>query len=463
MSVSGRLKILIFIEVDVVVRHFIHSRAFADICRNHDVLFVFNSLGHKRLGSIDPAKLDLPAPYIHLSSHPRRTFLWKRLFLTDQLRWRPGKQTRMIRKMRRRTLGWKASILLSTLALPGIHQVYSRRIRQELARTPFPELTNLIRTERPDVILHPCVLEGEYLNDLIEAGKTQHVPSVVIMNSWDNPSTKRSMVGAPDRVLVWGPQTRQHTIEFAQVPADQVVEFGVAQFEVYRQPPRITREEFLTQNNLPADRPVMLYAGSSTGTAEIDHLELLDRAISDGRLPPCSVLYRPHPWGNGGAGGEKILDQNWQNVFIEESMRGYLERVRAGDYAKYLSDYRDTHDVLSHIDCLISPLSTIILEGALHAKPVMCFMPTDDASAHFKENAGFTHFHDMLNHPQILISYGRDGLLRDANRLLESAKDADFKERLLRSCAHFVSTFDATYSERLDCFLRQLVEGAKKT
>ena len=43
------MKILIFIETDVVVRHFIFSKAFLFLNKFHDVVYVFPD-GDKRLG-----------------------------------------------------------------------------------------------------------------------------------------------------------------------------------------------------------------------------------------------------------------------------------------------------------------------------------------------------------------------------------------------------------------------------
>ena len=37
------------------------------------------------------------------------------------------------------------------------------------------------------------------------------------MNSWDNPSTKRSIVGNPDWFFVWGDQTKNHAIKYMNI------------------------------------------------------------------------------------------------------------------------------------------------------------------------------------------------------------------------------------------------------
>ena len=75
-------------------------------------------------------------------------------------------------------------------------------------------------------LIHPSVLEGHFINDLVEIGAARSVPTVAIMNSWDNPSTKRAIVGMPDWLLVWGSQTKMHAERYMRMPPARVVAFG---------------------------------------------------------------------------------------------------------------------------------------------------------------------------------------------------------------------------------------------
>ena len=81
-----------------------------------------------------------------------------------------------------------------------------------------------------------------------------------------------------------------------------------------------------------------------------------------------SILYRPHPWGGGGNRGNEILNHNWKHVKIESYSKKYLKSLRNKGYHMTFPDYSDTHIVLSHVDFVISPLSTILIEAALLIK-----------------------------------------------------------------------------------------------
>jgi hypothetical protein len=443
------VKALIFIEHDVVIRHFVHSRVFAAFIAAHDVTFVFPEPNYKRV-TMDVSTLDLGAPYRHLTVHQARLVIWKRLFQVDLLRWRPGTLFAALRTLHREMIGPKATALYTVLSLPGIYKLF-RLISFARVRTiPFTELDLLIAEEAPDILIHPSVLEGVYINDLVSASKATGIPLAVIMNSWDNPCTKRAMVGTPDWLLVWGPQTRKHAIDFVGMPPDRTLMFGAAQFDVYREPPRITRAEFCARHQIDPGARILLYAGSSKGTDEFAHLTAIEEAIDQGRLGNTVIVYRPHPWGLGGKGGERILDHSWRHLRIETSMQAYLESVRRGDTTMSFPDYRDTHDVLSSIDALVSPLSTIILEGALHNKPVLSFLPIEETGArHFQLALPLKHFEDMFNMPEFLVARGRAELIPGIKTLLSRLDDDDFAERSHKACAHFVASFDRPYGERL--------------
>lgn len=456
------MKILVFIEHDIIIRHFIHSDAFAELARRHEVRFVFPERGNKRV-SVDVEALDLPAPMRRLPVHQKRLELWKRLFIADALRWRPGAQFKTLRRFRREMIGPKAAFVFRFLSLPGAFQALRRWTLAKIRATPHRALDALLNEEKPDVIIHPSVLEGVYINDLVEASETRGLPFVVIMNSWDNPSTKKAVVGAPDRLLVWGEQTKRHAMRYMDMPSEKLICFGAAQFDVFRQPPRISREEFCAAHDIPPSSTILLYAGSSKDSDEFGHLELIDRTIDEGALGDVALVYRPHPWGGGGRGGERILDHPWRHVRIEATMREYLERVRAGGGGIHMADYRDTHDVLSSIDALVSPLSTIIVEAALHGKPALCFLPIDEQQArHFQITAPLTHFEDMYDAPEFLVAQGRERLAPALRELLQRCSEPGFSDRVRAACDYFVESFDQAYSERLADYVEALVAAPSK-
>ena len=135
-------------------------------------------------------------------------------------------------------------------------------------------------------------------------------------------------------------------------------------------------------------------------------------------------------------------------------MREYLEQVRAGQTQICLSEYRHTHEVLTHCDALISPLSTIILEAALHGKPAMCFLPDTGQSNHFQNDSRLMHFQDMFEMPEIMVAHNYKELITGACELLERAKDDACHDKMIKLSEFFVEPHGEPFSRRL----RQLCE-----
>ena len=96
-----------------------------------------------------------------------------------------------------------------------------------IKRFPNIELIKILKKEKPDLLIHPSVLEGSYIDDVIFYGNKIKKPVIVIMNSWDNPLTKRSVVNKDYYLLVWGKQTKSHAINYMGLDEKRVIEFGV--------------------------------------------------------------------------------------------------------------------------------------------------------------------------------------------------------------------------------------------
>jgi len=453
------VKVLVFIDADLVVRHFVMSGAFAELAARHDVGFVFLDPANRRMGPVRPELLDLhSAGYELLEVDPARARLWSELFTVDRLRLRPGRQFRAVRRIYRNAQSWKGRLIYQALALPGLRQLFGWVQHRRLDARPNRPLEALLDRHRPDLVVHPTVLNGLFINDVVQTCRRRGLPHVLIMNSWDNPSSKQAVVGHPDLLLVWGEQTEEHALKYMNMPADRVRRFGAAQFEVYREPPRLDRAAFCAAHDIDPSKRILLYAGSSKETDEFSHLKAIEALIESGALADTIVLYRPHPWGNGGQDGHRIIDEPWRHVRLERSMRGYLEQVKAGNREKSLPDYRETRDLLCHIDALLSPLSTIIVEAARLGHPVLCFLPEDELqeAEHLRIALPSVHFDALYAMPGVMVACSRQAMLDALPPLLALSRDTEARERLRSATDFIIEPFDEPWGRRFVALAEEL-------
>lgn len=451
------MKCLIFIDHDIIYRNFVQSDALVELSQDAEVVFVF--IESKRV-TVDLN--NFPYPWVKVPVNNQRAASWRRLFQIERMRWRLGRGWRAVRGSLRYSLGWKGSLLIGFLSLPGIYRVYRHKLLVGLNQEHSNPLSELFAKEQPDIILSPSALEGPLLNDLITLCNKTNIPSVLIMNSWDNPSTKRAVVGSPDWLLVWGAQTRSHAIQYMGMRPDRVVSFGAAQFEIFKSKPRYERSQLLARYKIKGPCKLILYAGSSQHSDEFEHVQLIDEAISKGKLSNAVVIYRPHPWGNCGFEGHRFATHKWKNVHLDQTMREYVMQIGRKKIQFNSADYRDTHDLLSAVDAVISPMSTILLEAAMHGKPILCYQSGVSGNSAMKVRVNQTQFVDLFKNDDVLIS-GDKEFLSAFSHLLEKINDRGIHERLKAMSRHFVADFDRPYGVRLSHLLHKLLSKTYET
>jgi hypothetical protein len=243
------------------------------------------------------------------------------------------------------------------------------------------------------------------------------------------------------------------------MPLDRIRRFGAAQFEVYREPPRLDRAAFCAAHDIDPAKRILLYAGSSKETDEFSHLKAIEAMIEEGRLPDTVLLYRPHPWGNGGQDGYRMIDEPWRHVRLERSMRGYLEQVKAGNLKKSLPDYRETRDLLCHIDALVSPLSTIIVEAARLGHPVLCFLPEDELqqAEHLRIAMPSVHFDALYDMPGVMVARSRQAMLDSLPALVALSGDGPACVKLRKATDVIIEPFEESWGQRFTDLAEELI------
>jgi hypothetical protein len=443
----SRPKLLVFIDSDVVVRHFLDSGALSALPNAYDVVLIFPPMDWKRLvNSTDIDQWGIRARRVEIPG--RRRTLFKQLFFIDQARQRRDPEWQDIRKGWITMVGLKAGALFSLLALPLVRQLANAWLSCQLKATPAKEFLALLDGERPDIVLHPSTFEGYFVNDLIEVTRARNIPMMLLMNSWDNPCLKRSAVGVPDALVVWGEQTRRHAEKFMAVPPERIHVFGAAQFQVFRDQPVRTRDEVWSINGIALAQCVLLYAGSSKGNKEAMHLRWLNEAIESGFLKGVTVLYRPHPYGIAAADAREILEGGLSHVVIEHSMRGFLEDIANGRNKGFrITPYSETHDLLNAVDAVISPLSTILIEAGLHGKPIMCLIPTEeDENSEWKILRDLVHFRDLLQHRKVIVARSYSEFIPAVQKLISRTRDETEADDIKESMHFFVEFPKQRYS-----------------
>jgi hypothetical protein len=456
-------KALVFYDQDVTVRHFLESGVFEELERAYQVSHVFHidSTSQKKNihADIDQLKVERK---LFVDVPRKRGGLWDILMVAStQRHMRNLPNYKPLMRVLGLTHSRKLMALLSVLALPGIFELFQWLFLRKMGLCAT--LLNLIETEKPDILIHPSIMMGYLLDDLILVSQKTDVPLLCLMNSWDNPSQKHAGAGTPTKLVVWGQQTRQHAITYFGMHPEDVVVGGAAQLDIYRRPVEFTDDESRAEFGVPSGIPIVLYAGCSKGVLESRHLQMLDEAIERGAIPRSHILYRPHPWRCRLLEGEiDIRQMGLKNVSIDPHMAAYYDRITRENVPGFqLADYGVIARQLHMVSAVISPLSTIMVEAALNGKPVL-FLSTDEdyfglpqiTMAMMRE---LVHFAEFFGASGVHECYSSADLPGKVCQLLQDAGDPEIKKSLKRHGEFFVHLGEESYGRRVLDLANELI------
>lgn len=411
---------------------------------------------HRRVTS-EPTELHVPA-FRTIRVSEERAYRWRRLYQATVLRLaRRSRDRQFLQALWRESLGTRSYLRSTIASLPLVYRLYRRLVLVQ--NGPNRPLHELLARERIDAVLHPTVLEGPFVSDLIQWRESTGKPLVFLMNSWDNPSTKAMTRGADAWLVAWGEQSKRHAIEHLGWRPERIRCFGAAQFEVYKKPPRRSRTQFLTSLGLQPEALTLLYAGSSKGLNEVEHLLELERAASDGRLPECQIVFRPHPWRGVVAGEPDFFSIPWRRVVMDPQMADYYRASRSDSRLIFTPDYEHTHTLLSAIDAMVSPISTILLEAAMHGKPILGYLPEEEIGqkSFIRTMANMRFMREFYDRVDCGPVTSRDAFVPACRDLLEKVGAPGTAARMREQTRYFVATSGRPYGELVAALLEEIL------
>lgn len=456
-------KALIFLDYDITIRHFILSGVFNKLGDEYDVTYVFHQDDTSEIKGIYTDINELKLNKWEYFKVPRKRMGdWYWLFIPTMLRkHRNTENYAPVKRQIRMNHTKKMYFVYWLLSLPIVNTIFSAYIKRKIGI--FEPLDAYIKENNPDIVFHPSLLAGYFINDLTIICKNRSIPLVVMMNSWDNPSNKAAAADLPTKLVVWGKQTRDHAIRFLGMPEERIEMLGAAQFQVYKEPITETNEELCKIFNVPTGKQILLYAGASKSMNEAGQLKLIDDAIETGELKNCHVLYRPHPWRGRLVDGEmSIFDMELKNVTLDPHMESYYRGIlKESNPALYMADYRVTQRLMHLITALVSPLSTILLEAIMHNKPAMAmFVDADPDSAGTKLSEiikELIYFSEFISSEGILTCDDNSLLVEKCKQLLDMAGQDAIKEKLKIHADKYVEMEGIDYQNSLLNIANQLV------
>lgn len=426
-------KILFVLNWPDYYRNYIDSSALMKI--NNDCHFLVSSNisdGQiKRLGENKVVRYDYPQNKTKLHWH---------LFNINTKKYMKRSKTFQFRFAR---LNKQMQILYSWAALPILYEFVKAII---LLKTSDNKLAKIINKLKPDIILFPSTgYEGEIF-ELIKIAKNEKIPTLMLIDNWDNLSSKTILTRKPNFMTVWGKQTKEHATKIQGMKDNQVFILGTPRFIQY----------FKTQNNKlasPYPFKYALFAGNALAFDELTTLKEIDRLIEKSKQN-LTIIYRPHPWRHPRKCADTFFNYDFKHIKLDEDSKKYYKREFGDNYTPALDYYPK---LLSNMEFMICPLSTMLIEGLLFNKKV--FVLAYDDGIHFTnpKNAFFyyEHFRGIEKLPNITIIEKFEKL----SNIIHINKTDKTDSKRLNSLDYYITSDTADYAYKLNNLVDKMINN----
>ncbi len=160
-----------------------------------------------------------------------------------------------------------------------------------------PGFGKLLDDDRPDAVIYSYMIPAGF--ECLKEARRRQIPLILMVASWDNPTSKGPLTVVPDYSIVWSEQMRDEMKEYHGLPPDRMEIAGVLYFENYFHPERLLgRGESCRDLGIPEDRKIIHFA---TGDSAImncnqEFIRILHRILESGQLSmPSHLLVRVSP------------------------------------------------------------------------------------------------------------------------------------------------------------------------
>ena len=217
-------------------------------------------------------------------------------------------------------------------------------------------LSKLLKEKGIDILVIPSGGAEAEMHYALESCKICSVKSVLIIDNWDNLSSKSVLIHKPNRMMVWGAQMADHAKEIQGMNYQQIYEIGCSRFETYYKK---------TDKIKVINDPYILFVGMACQFDEKRILQQIDNEISlNKKLPEnLKILYRPHPWQKNPG---NIREDDFKNLILDPQIKNhYKNGVWKIDFQPSLSYYPS---LIKGAELVIGGASTFLIEATIMKK-----------------------------------------------------------------------------------------------
>ena len=211
---------------------------------------------------------------------------------------------------------------------------------------------------------------------LLREAAARGIPRASVIVGWDNPSSYSLPGVRMDYVSCWSEIQKEELVKGSDWPEDRVHVGGIPTYDGYiKKEWVILREPYFAQHGLDPQIKLLSYACSFISfSPNLQNIEALIEIMDAGELKePTQLLIRLHP--NHFMDVHLFANEREQILHLARSRSDVhvVEPIPLGGALGYYSgeDMPEKASMLMHSDIFLTVYSTMVVEAALHDRPVI--------------------------------------------------------------------------------------------
>jgi hypothetical protein len=460
--VQARPAVLVFLPNTNELQRFVLSGAFEQLGRDRSLHYVLPEGDAEKMRDAAPAITSANSSTLKIPDG--RMAKWTEIFEAGCVHYARLSPSFAIRQRLEIDPAWKQQWGMPADEREPLDRAFDAKVEAMLdGMEPLPAIIDLFDRFLPLYCVVPTALLDLFCNEVVWACESSNVACVLLQSGWDNLSSKGLVYGRTPFLGCWGPQSVEHARVIQRLSRKRVTALGAPHYEFLRPAPPEAVRQLRARLGVGESERLMLFGGSFRQFDETSTLRELDRAITRGRLEPVRIVYRPHPWRAARRHEDSFFQHEWDHVIFDPDMRDrYLREQTESGYIKRhtpMFDMAYLSTLISAADAVISPMSTLLVEALLLAKPTMA-IAFDDGKHRYNPSvtAQTTHFDALRDCPALIWCADATRLVKDCARLLKP-RSGEKRDRTRRACLEQIVTREpGTYAERLADFCHAEVE-----
>ena len=272
-----------------------------------------------------------------------------------------------------------------------------------------------------------------------------NLKTLLIIDNWDNLSSKSVLYELPKYLSVWGQQSMEHAIDIHGMRKENIFTLGTPRFDGYFK---------LRDTKLSSyfDFRYILFVGTALEFDERAALVQMNKLFSENAIfKNYKIVYRPHPWRQS---NNNFSIDDLQHVCLDPQIgTAYKqgEKTQQPDLQYYPA-------LLQNAEAVVGGMTTMLIESLLMRTPFVAFIWKDtkhvtNMRAVFQN---YIHFRGIDRISALLLNYDSKDLLRDLVSALEKKTKID-KNQLDNELNYFYTIHRDKFCDRLDKQVQNII------